>query len=91
MNTPLPQPVTGAEMMALHPSVSVIDDKENGAFDLLIPGGGTYSIQHSRIDTPEKLIGWIHQLAEKQWVTMDHIYELIEAARERGVEPDFSA
>lgn len=38
---------------------------------------GYYWITRDRIDTHEKLVGWLHHLLEKRWFTADHAYELI--------------
>ena len=37
----------------------------------------TYEFQLDRCDTPEQLMGWVHQLSHKMWVTRDHIDSLV--------------
>lgn len=37
----------------------------------------SYEFSLSRCDTPERLIGWVHQLSHKMWVTRDHIDSLV--------------
>ena len=39
--------------------------------------GQAYEILKSRIDTPMKLVWWIHHLSEKNWVTTGTIRALI--------------
>lgn len=61
---------------------------------LLIPVGdrfSEYEIEHDRMNTPEKVLGWIVHLAEKNWVTVEHIDCLIASAQRIGVEIDRSA
>ena len=63
---------------------------ENGYIDLLIYGNGNgYPIEHSRMNTPEKVLGWIHHLTSKQNVTRRHIRAFIKAAQTLGVNVDF--
>jgi hypothetical protein len=48
-----------------------------------------YHIDLNRIDTPEKILGWVWHLAEKTWFTQDHARRFIEVAlRQIGKEPD---
>lgn len=58
---------------------------------LIYPGGNEYDIERSRMDSPEKLLGWIRHLSQKGWVTTDHIHALIDAAREMGVAVNMHA
>ena len=52
-----------------------------------IPGTkAEYEIEHDRMDTPEKVLGWVRQLSQKNWVTREHIAELLSQAEYNGVE-----
>ncbi len=47
--------------------------------ELLIYGNGNgYAIEYSRINSPEKLLGWIVHLCGKGMVTREHIWALIQ-------------
>jgi len=50
-----------------------------------------YPIAHSRMDTPEKLLGWIRHLCAKGWVTREHIRALIHHAESIGVKVDLNS
>ena len=50
-----------------------------------------YVIEYKRMDSPEKLLGWIHHLCEKCNLTTEHIWQLIEIAKDRGVKIDFNS
>jgi len=41
---------------------------------------GTYEIDVSRANTPEKLLGWLMHLSSKTWFTGDHLESLIAVA-----------
>lgn len=43
--------------------------------------GEGYCIHWERIDSEHKLLAWINHLTEKNWVTRQHINELIEVVR----------
>ena len=45
-----------------------------------------YEIELYRIDTAEKLLGWIGQLVGKAWITRRHIYDLIDVVEQNGVK-----
>ena len=47
--------------------------KEDGAIII----DGHYGIGADRIDTPQKVLGWIIHLTEKNWITTQHIHEII--------------
>ncbi len=51
--------------------------------------GNKYPIETRRMDTPEKVLGWIHHLAKKGNVTTEHIRAFIETAKDIGVKIDF--
>lgn len=51
----------------------------------------SYDIPYRRMDTPEKLLGWLHHLAEKDAFTNDHMRALINVACAGGVPVDFDA
>jgi hypothetical protein len=61
-------------------------DRKNQTIDLLDPVDGTrtdddpYWIRFDRIDTPEKVLGWLVHLHEKTWFTVEHMRLLIWAA-----------
>jgi len=66
--------------------------RENGYIELLIyPNGNGYPIEHSRMNTPQKVLGWIYHLTKKLNVTKEHLRGFIEAAKELGVDVDFHA
>ena len=53
--------------------------------ELLIYGtGGGYPIEHSRMDTPEKVLGWILHLCKKRTIRPGHIRAIIETAEQLG-------
>lgn len=58
---------------------------------LIYPHGRGYPIENNRIDKPEKVLGWIHHLTEKEAVTKEHIREFIEMANELGANVDYNA
>lgn len=39
--------------------------------------GFTFDIEERRCNTEKKLLKWIKHLTEKNWITNDHIYQLI--------------
>lgn len=46
-----------------------------------------YNIEISRCDTAEKLLGWVHHLTEKTWMTNEAMRSFIEiACKESGIE-----
>ena len=47
--------------------------------------GYIYDIEYSRIDSPEKLIGWISHLCRKSWFSKDHILQIIRSSKRLGV------
>ena len=61
-------------------------DMENKTIDLLDPVTGMrtkdepYFIHFNRIDTPEKVLGWLIHLREKTWFTTVHMWLLIATA-----------
>jgi hypothetical protein len=57
----------------------------------IYPNGLGYLIEYKRMDTPEKLLGWIYHLLKKETVTKEHIRAFIEAANRRGVTINFDA
>ena len=66
--------------------------KKNKHIELMIYSGSHgYCIEHNRMDTPQKVLGWICHLSKKTNVKKDHIRFLIEAARELGVDVDLHA
>jgi len=53
--------------------------------ELLIYGtGGGYPIEHGRMDTPEKVLGWIRHLCQKRSIRPGHIQAIIETAERLG-------
>jgi hypothetical protein len=42
------------------------------------PSGWDYEFAKEEIMTRRGLIRWIHQLSEKNWVTTEHLHELVE-------------
>ena len=50
-----------------------------------------YWINWDRIDSPEKLLGWIAHMVEKSWFTWQHTIALIELCRFRGVAVEYDA
>lgn len=87
-----------------HPSAKCLGDlkredrtcskfvKRKSAYvSLLIYNGAGYPIEYDRMNTPEKLLGWIHHLCGKGSVTTDHIEALIDVAKDIGVNIDFHA
>ena len=58
---------------------------------LIYPGRNTYPIEHNRMDTPEKVLGWVYHLSKKGMVTTAHLRAFIEVAKELGVKVDFHA
>lgn len=58
---------------------------------LIYQSGISYPIPHERMNTPEKVLGWVFHLCSKGNVTKNHIRYFIEAADELGVHVDFNA
>lgn len=66
--------------------------KHSDHLDLLIyPNGNGYGIEYERMDTPEKVLGWVYHLCQKNNVTKDHLRKFIEAAKDNGVKVGFHA
>lgn len=64
----------------------------SGYIELLIYSNGNgYPIEYDRMDTPAKVLGWIHHLCGKTNVTKQHILEFIQAAKKLGVDVNFNA
>ena len=75
-----------------HVRSSELVRRENGYIELLIyPNGNGYPIEHSRMNTPQKVLGWVYHLTKKLNVTKEHLRGFIEAAKELGVDVDFHA
>jgi hypothetical protein len=49
-----------------------------------------YRIEHHRINTPAKVLGWILHLYENRTVSKEHLVALILAAKEFGVVVDYN-
>jgi hypothetical protein len=49
-----------------------------------------YPIEHHRINTPAKVLGWILHLYKKRTVSKEHLVALILAAKEFGVVVDYN-
>jgi hypothetical protein len=49
-----------------------------------------YAIEHSRMDTPEKVLGWVYHLTQKG-ISRDHLIAFLDAAKDNGVEFDMNA
>ena len=55
---------------------------------ILTWGGYEYDIEWDRIDSPGKLLGWIHHLCEKNWMDTYRMFLLIEhVGRHCGFKP----
>lgn len=50
-----------------------------------MPARFEYEIEFSRINSAPKLLGWIHHLCGKGWITPEHINEMIEYLESTGV------
>jgi len=46
---------------------------------VVINGPSDYEILFSRCNTPEKVLSWVRHLAEKSWVTCEHLTDFIDA------------
>lgn len=67
-------------------------NKKKKHIELMIYGSDHgYCIEYNRMDTPQKVLGWIFHLSKKANVKTDHIRFFIEAARDIGVDVDFHA
>lgn len=61
---------------------------EDGA--IILEYSYPYCIELSRCDTPEKILGWINQLAEKTWMNADRLNRFAQLAFEQiGIEIDY--
>jgi hypothetical protein len=85
--------LTSASLMALNQTDrrSNLINEHLDYVTLIYDGGNRYDIVRSRINSPEKLLGWIRHLSKKGWITTDHIHVLIDAAREMGVNVNMHA
>jgi hypothetical protein len=45
-----------------------------------------YEIEYDRMATPERVLGWVRQLSDKNWVTREHIAILVRTAEDIGVK-----
>ena len=70
---------------------SLVRRERNYVALIISPNGAGYPIEYKRMNTPEKLIGWIYHLTKKSNVTREHLKSLIEVAKDIGVEIDFHA
>lgn len=75
-----------------HPVVAIENDDDE-CVDLVVDQKGRlgYPIEYDRMDEPEKLLGWIHHLCSKGWITSEHIRQLIKVAEKHGVSIDYHA
>lgn len=67
------------------PEPSLLIVQRSGFIELIAKGRHAYPIENDRIDSAPKLLGWIHHLSKKGWVTCDHIKQLIEHAEANGI------
>ncbi len=82
-----PRFTTLSELARTSPRPPLVRVDEDGDLFLKLPNGADYWITGDRINTAEKLLGWIMHLSEKNWITPKAIRELIEtAARHHGVK-----
>lgn len=66
--------------------------RADGYVELLIyPHGNGYPIEHSRMNTPQKVLGWVYHLTKKNNVTKEHLRRFIEVAKDLGVDVDLHA
>lgn len=84
------QATTAAELAARPRPAPVTryyaDSQEVG---LVHETGHEYCVPLDRCDTPEKLLGWLRHLSEKNWITPKHLRELLDHAHvRRGVAVD---
>ena len=70
---------------------SLVRRERNYVVLIISTNGEGYPIEYKRMNTPEKLIGWIYHLTKKGNVTREHLKSLIEVAKDIGVEIDFHA
>jgi len=68
-------------------------DETAKTIDVLCPAYGytessPYAIAFDRIQTPEKVLGWLLQLSAKRWFTVEHARQLIFSAQQIGVKVD---
>lgn len=76
------------ELMRRKPLVLV--ERKRGYINVRFrPSSNEYGIENHRINTPEKLLGWIHHLCGKGQVTTEHIRQLIDVAHKNGVNIDY--
>ena len=75
----------------LRATPGLVRHQDNSIAIIFRPNEDPYIIEHSRINTSEKLLGWVYHLSKKSYITNDHIKALIEAAHDLGVRVDFGA
>jgi hypothetical protein len=64
----------------------------NGGFIVIVFHPHTYEISRKQCDSPEKILAWVVQLAQKRWVTPTLIQQFgFVAAQAAGVSLDISA
>lgn len=56
--------------------------------ELLRGRADTYQIDSDRLDSADKVLGWILHLSEKGWVTARHIRALVVSAQRYGAKID---
>lgn len=62
-------------------SVSIVDDH------IVVNGGFEYNIPLKTCGTPEEILNWARQLAEKTWITPELMRKFLEVACvESGIE-----
>lgn len=62
--------------------------EDAGRFICIDTGRDVYEIETSRIDSPEKLIHWLHHLSQKTWFTPHICRDLIVVACDHmGIAP----
>ncbi len=54
--------------------------------------GGPYSIELDRCDTAVKILEWVRQLCQKQWVTREHIdYFVLQSTSHHNIDINVDA
>lgn len=58
---------------------------------MIYQNGNSYPIDYDRMNTPEKVLGWIYHLCGKTSVTKEHLRAFVAVAKDIGVRVDHSS
>ena len=59
--------------------------------ELLHSNGYGYPIEHERMNSGPKVLGWIHHLCGKNWITREHLRAFVLASESLGVKVNMNS